>query len=371
MARTTDRSWPHPDTRFPQRAIPPTLGAMLGLGVAAACTPEVVGLDTSEPDTTLPNDTSDTGDTKDTSEPPDTDTTPQTFDCSTVPDEPEPETIIAGAAGSKGLAFDDQGHIVGTDGNSLIKASYDGDWSVWIPGVSQVEGLAYLSGGDLISTYGYGAGEVRRYSPEGGQTTVVGGLSNYSVAIAPNDMIYAAGWNGAFVIHPDTGEYTELFADGKPGFPAGVSPRTLAFSKDYDQLFIGTIDNQGRIFVVDVDDDYLPAGRPRIFAGGLGNGWHDGLDIDICGNVYAVDYNSTALYRASADGLAVTKLVDWSESRRELAHGLIFGTGSDGWRIDALYLPESENGNRVKEIVVGVPGQRWEGEAVNAPIAPR
>jgi hypothetical protein len=341
-------------------------GATLGLSVVSGCRPTVSPKDIgpSRPDDSAPPvDTAETGDTQDTAET--GDTNPEVFDCATVPDVPEPETIIEGASGSKGLAFDDQGNIVGTDGNSLIKATYQGESNVWIPGTSAVEGLAYLSGGDLISTYGYGTGEIRRYSPEGGQIVVVGGLANYSVAIAPNDMIYAAGWNGSFIIHPDTGEYTELFGNGPPHFPAGVSPRTLAFSKDFDQLFIGTIDNQGRVFVVDLDEDYLPVDLPREFARGLGNGWHDGLGIDICGNVYAVDYNSTALYRASPDGSEVGLLVDWSGSRRELAHGLIFGTGSDGWRIDALYLPESENGNQVKEVVVGVPGNGWDGEAVN------
>jgi hypothetical protein len=353
----------------------------LGLTAAHGCTPKVDGGDTADTGPTQPDDsdppddtgeTGETGDTQDTAETGDTQDTgtePEVFDCSTVPAVPEPETIIEGAFGSKGLAFDDQGHIVGTDGTSLIKATYEGDWSVWIPDERRVEGLAYLSGGDLISTYGYGAGEIKRYTPEGGQSVVVGGLANYSVVIAPNDMIYAAGWNGSFVIHPDTGEYTVLFGNGNPDFPGGVSPRTLAFSKDYDQLFIGTIDGRGRVFVADLDEDYLPVGSPRVFAEGLGNGWHDGLGIDICGNVYAVDYNSTALYRASADGSEVTKLVDWSKSRRELAHGLIFGTGSDGWRIDALYLPESENGKQVKEIVLGVPSNRWEGEVINRAVS--
>ena len=351
-----------------RRALVLLVCATVSVHVATGCTPSVDGGDTgpNQPvDTGETGATQDTGETGETGDTQDTGPDPEVFDCSAVPELPEPEAIIVGAFGSKGLAFDGEGHIVGTDGNSLVKASYDGDWSVWIPGVRQVEGLAYLSGGDLISTYGYGAGEVRRYTPEGGQTTVVGGLANYSVVIAPNDMIYAAGWNGAFVIDPDTGAYIELFTGDQLGFPGGVSPRTLAFSKNYDALFIGTIDNRGRVFVVDLDADYLPTGRPEVFAEGLGNGWHDGLGIDICGNVYAVDYNSTALYRASADGSVVTQLVDWSDNRRELAHGLIFGSGEDGWRIDAIYLPESENGNQVKEIVVGVPGNRWDGEVIN------
>ena len=353
--------------RAPRSAASVVVPLALVLLVTTDCNPNQVQpkpRDTGQPQ---PVDTAETGAGGETGDTQDAGSEPEVFDCATVPEMPEPETIIEGASGSKGLAFDAEGHIVGTDGTSLIKATYEGEWEVWIPGVNQVEGLAYLSGGDLVSTYGYGAGEIKRYTPEGGQSGIVGGLANYSGAIAPNDTIYAAGWNGAYVIHPDTGEYSALFGDGPSSFPAGVSPRTLAFSKDHDRLFIGTIDNQGRVFVVDLDEDYMPVGDPEVFAEGLGRGWHDGLGIDACGNVYAVDYDTTALYRASADGSQVTTLVSWADNRRELAHGLIFGTGEHGWRIDALYLPESENGNQVKEIVVGVPGNRWEGEVVNGP----
>jgi sugar lactone lactonase YvrE len=180
-------------------------------------------------------------------------------------------------------------------------------------------------------------------------------------------MIYAAGWNGAFIIDPDSGQYTQFLSDGPPDFPRQVSPRTLAFSRDFSKLFVGTIDSSGRIYTLDLDKDFMPDGDPQVFAEGAGNGWHDGLGIDVCGNVYAVDYASKSLYRASPDGSEVVKLVDWSENRKELAHGLAFGNGLGGWRVDAIYLPESENGKRVKEIVLGVPGNMWPGQVINGP----
>jgi hypothetical protein len=293
--------------------------------------------------------------------------TSEPYDCAKALPTPGAETIIEGASGYKGLTFDNEGHIVGNDGNSLIKATYDGEKTVWIPGVGEMEGIAYLSGGDLITTYGYSPGELKRYSPEGGETVLVGGLENYSVVIAPNDLIFGAGWNGAFMVDPNTGEYTKFLSDGSPDFPRGVSPRTLAFSRDHRTLYIGTIDNRGRIYTLALDDDYTPIGSPELFAEGVGHGWHDGLDLDVCGNVYAVDYDSSALYRASADGGTVDKLADWSSNSREFAHGLIFGSGEGGWRVDALYLPEPENGKQVKEIVLGVPGSKWDGEVLNAP----
>jgi len=351
--------------------------------------------DTSEQDTT-PTDTSDdTGTTDDTapptddtgtshidtsdSGPTDTDTTGDTdtggdtapeievFDCAKAPALPEAETIIEGARGHKGLAFDAEGHIVGSDGSSLIKATYDGEQTVWIPGESELEQLDYLSGGDLVSTNGYGAGLVKRYTPEGGETVLASGLDCYSIIAAPNDMLFCAGWNGAYTIDPDSGEYTQFLTDGEPDFPRGVSARTLAFSRDFSELYIGTIDNSGRIYTLGLDKDYIPTGKPEVFAEGLGRGWHDGLDIDVCGNVYAVDYATSSLYRASSDGATVTTLADWSGPGGTFGHGLEFGGGLGGWRADAIYLPMPTGDKQVKEIVIGIPGNMWAGEVLNAP----
>jgi hypothetical protein len=116
-----------------------------------------------------------------------------------------------------------------------------------------------------------------------------------------------------------------------------------------------------------LDEDYAPTGEPTVFAEGLGNGWHDGLDIDVCGNVYAVDYSSSSLYRASADGETVTRLVDWSGPGADFGHGMEYGSGVGGWRADAIYLPMPTGDKKVKEIVIGIPGNMWEGEVLNAP----
>ena len=34
----------------------------------------------------------------------------------------------------------------------------------------------------------------------------------------------------------------------------------------------------------------------------VGTGWHDGMAVDACGNVYVADYNITAIFRISPDG---------------------------------------------------------------------
>jgi hypothetical protein len=185
------------------------------------------------------------------------------------------------------------------------------------------------------------------------------------VIVAPHDRIYAAGWDGAWMIDPDTGETTQFLVDGTPDFDRRSGPRTLAFSRDFKTLYVGTIDSDGRIYTLDLDDDLVPTGELKLFATGVGHGWHDGLGVDLCGNVYAADYASSTLYRVSPDGSQVEVLADWSDNKRAFGHGLIFGDGQGGWRADALYLPVPEDGKVIRELVIGIPGAHsWDGEVL-------
>ncbi len=277
-------------------------------------------------------------------------------ECAALLEEPASERHLEGARGYKGLAFDDAGNIVGTDASALFKANSDGDQEVFVPGVGEIEQIVYLPDGDLIATSSWNSGNLQRISPQGGVSTIVSGLYMYSVLVGPDGMLYGAGWDGAYRIDPDSGAVTELLStsDGEEW-----SARTLAFNDDASRLYMGTVDDAGRIFYFDLDDDLQPQGAPQEFVRGVGNGWHDGLGVDACGNLYAADYETSSLYRVARDGSHVHRLADWSSDDSRFGHGLIWGTGEDGWRGDALYMPEPAGGNRVKELVIGVPAQGW------------
>lgn len=284
-------------------------------------------------------------------------------DCAALPGAAGDETTLDGARGYKGLAFDDAGHLVGTDARSLFQATRDGESRVVLPGVGEVEGMAYLPDGDLIVTSSWDSGAVQRITPEGGVRTLVSALYAYSIIVGPDGMLYGAGWNGAYRIDPDSGEVDTLLNTGDD---APWSARTLAFNADGSRLYMGTVDDQGRIFYFDLDAEYEPTGEPVLAAEGVGHGWHDGMGFDACGGLWAADFESSALYRVSPDG-DVAKMADWSDRREEFGHGLIWGTGANGWRDDALYMPMPAGGNRVKELVIGVPTQGWTGTVDNAP----
>lgn len=276
---------------------------------------------------------------------------PVDVDCSALPDTLQPETTVPGAKAYKGLAFDADGMIVGSDTSSLIKASRSGDWDVFLPGVGEVEGMVYLPGGDLVVTTSWGDGAMRRITPGGGISTLAADLGAYSVVLGPDGKLWAAGWDGAWRVDPDSGAVETLISSG---YDAPWSPRTVAFSRDLSRVYFGTVDDSGRIFFLELNGSHDPVGSPQVFVSGVGNGWHDGLGMDGCGNLWAAEFESSSLYRISADG-EVEKMVDWSSDRDQFGHGLAWGSGQGGWRADALYLPVPEGDYAVKEIVVGVP----------------
>ena len=111
------------------------------------------------------------------------------YDCASAPTTAGAEVIIPGAQGYHGLAIDASGLIVGSDGWSLIRSDYAGNWSVWMPNAGAAEQMTYLDNGDLIYASA-NTGGIHRITPEGGQSQVASGLSSYGVIIGPDGNIW-------------------------------------------------------------------------------------------------------------------------------------------------------------------------------------
>ncbi len=280
------------------------------------------------------------------------------FDCATAPGTAGAQQIIPGARGFHGLAIDGSGLIVGSDGWSLVRASYDGAWSVWMPAVGTVQQLAYLPGGDLVYA-STDSGSIQRLTPSGGLSQLAP-IDAYGVIVGPDGDVWTAGPGGSVVrVDPDTGALTTVttLADG--------TPRSIDFSPDLSRLYIGNV-SSNRVYGLDLDASLEPIGSPWAFVD-LPGTWHDAVAIDICGYVYIPEAATKKLYRINPSTGEVVTFADWSASVEDYGHGAIWGTGSHGWRQDAIYAPMPYGENQVREIVVGVPGRQWEGTAINRP----
>ena len=310
-------------------------------------------------DDTADDDTSD-DDTSDDDDDAADDDTSAVFDCATIPTAPLSQTVLAGAKGYHGLAFDGQGNIIGSDNSALIKSDYQGSWALWVPGQGTLEQMASFPNGDIVVSSA-DSGALKRITPGGTVTTIAPGLSAYGVLLGPDDMIYAANWDRIYRVDPDTGQ-TDVWLE----LPTNDYPHSLNFNNDFTRMYIGTVANggMGKVFYADLDANLDPIGDADVFATQVGQGWHDAVGVDCCGNLYVPDYWSSRLYRISPAGVPE---VYYQWNGNQYGHGLIWGDGIGGWRTDALYLPMPYGGNEVQELVIGVPDREFVGTVLNAP----
>lgn len=283
------------------------------------------------------------------------------FDCSTIPDSFVSYQGIAGPRGYHGLAITPDGRAIGSDGASLIESTYDGVWSVFIPGIGAGQQMDWLADGDLA--YATSDSALTRVRLDATTEVIQFGVNAYSVVVGSDDQIYVTsnlGGNSIDRIDPQTGTSTPLVPSN------GDNLHSIGFSPDDHQLYVGTI-GTGTLYYVGLDDDMNPTTGLEVLSTevGQGNGWHDAVAVDLCGYIYVPDFHSRNLYRISPSGETI---VFWDPANdQHYAHGLTWGRGEHGWREDALYFPQPYSGNTVGEVVVGVPPRDWPAIPINAP----
>ena len=131
-------------------------------------------------------------------------------------------------------------------------------------------------------------------------------------------------------------------------------------------MYMGT--NSGTtVYYVDLNEDLEVISEPEPFRSGVGDGWMDGLAVDICGNVYVAEYYSGGMYRISPDATEMTTLFRVGASGSMYGHGIQWGSGVGGWDDHTMFIPQPYNGDSVAELYLGVPYRTWEGIVINQP----
>ncbi len=290
------------------------------------------------------------------------DAAPQIVDCATIPSAPVSITTIPNARAYHGLAITPDGKLLGSNGSALIATTYEGDTSLFSPGVGDGEQMRWLADGDLVMRTD--SNELTRFDSAGAQTTLAPNAWDYAVVVGPDDAIYTSSFGSGRTrrVDPATGSKEVLW---EAPFPDGNRPHSLGFSRDGKRLYMGTVGSGGVLYSVDLDKAGDFIGTPTVFTTGVGDGWHDEVGVDACGNLYVPDWWTHSLYRISPSG-DVTTL--WApENDDHYPHSLVWGTGEFGWRTDAIYMSQPYNGNTVIEMVIGVPSKEFQGTVVNAP----
>jgi sugar lactone lactonase YvrE len=328
----------------------------------------VPGDDDDDDDDTVPTeDSSDTGTT--VVETGDTAVELGEVDCAALPNAPLAMREVPGASGYHDVAFADDGTIIGSDSTNshLVKADQYGTTTLFVPDMGWIQQMVWLPDGGLAV-----ASETRgivRVDPITGANTIINSnIRPYGLILGPDDLLYAADQNEVNRVDPATGQATLLIPNGSL---LSGHPRVIAFSLDDTQLFIGTYQgSNGRIYSVDLDSNYDPITPPSVFVTGVGTGsYHDGLGVDVCGNLYIPDYSTSMLYKVhTATGQVQPYLAAGGGFfGSTYGHGLEWGVDHSGWNDHALYMPMPYNSNAVGEIELGVPAKGWGGTVLNLP----
>jgi hypothetical protein len=290
-------------------------------------------------------------------------------DCTTVPVTPGEAKRVPGARGYHGIVFDSAGNLIGAHAGTIYKTTSDGTSTVLAAGFAEVQGMDLLPNGDIvvIASGDEGGSSLMRITPKGAQEKLLGvSYDTYGVRAVPSGWVYYAEGDRLAIFNPATKQIREL--------DMPVTARVLDYSPDRKHMYVGTLstdggvppwgfggqpgeppsDSSGVVYVFDLDDSYLPKGEPRVFAKEVGGGFHDGLGVDACGNLFVADFNTSALYRVTSDG-KVSLFQQWTAET--YGHSLAWGSGVGGWDKQSLYQPQPYNEDRVVKLDVGVPAR--------------
>ena len=280
------------------------------------------------------------------------------FDCDHLPPFNLGDSNLRDARAYHGLAFDDDGTLIGWDASqALVKSLYRQSFSLFVPGIYSAQQIDRLPDGDFVVADD-GNNRLLRLTSAGGTSTMATSVGYvYGVTTGPDGKVWSAD-QGVRRTDPDTGVTEQIV----PGSWGGLA-HSLNFNLDSTALFIGTIGG-GTVYKLDLDAELYAIGRPQAWVTGLG-GWHDGIEVDNCGNLYIADYSTSGFYRITPDK-EVTLIV--RAGSQVYGHGTAWGEGIGGWRTDSIYQPQPYNGNKVREVVIGLASgdtvRTWNGTQV-------
>jgi len=294
---------------------------------------------------------------------------PPVVDCKSVPDKATETKSVSGARAYHGIVFDSAGNLIGAHAGTIYKTTADGVSTVLAAGFGDVQGMDLLPNGDLVAIVSDDGGgtSLMRITPQGAQEKLLGvSFEAYGVRAVPSGWVYYAESDRLAIFNPTTKQIRNL--------DMPVTARVMDYSPDRKQMYVGTLTSDGGVppwgfggqpaeepsgssgvvYVFDLDNSYLPKGEPRVFAKDVGGGFHDGLGVDACGNLFVADYDTSALYRITSDG-KVSLFQQWTSET--YGHALAWGSGVGGWDRQSLYQPQPYNEDRVVKVTVGVPAR--------------
>lgn len=282
-----------------------------------------------------------------TSTGPDTDTDTAGIDCTAIAPGPlAVETVFEPGAvfdGSEDIAFDGQGNVAGKNGGEVWLVDATGvvvdSWADAGPGY----GLRFRGNGDLLAAK-FSLQEIRIVNNGDSLLTNAGGVNGLWPDF--DDNVWFTNGSSVRRVNPD-GSVDPIVTGGDAASSNGVlldPTRGLLFYSNY---------GLGLVRSVVINDDGTAGAIAMVAA--IPGAAVDGLNMDACGNLYAMDQGSAALYRIALDeaGAAIDEPELLVEEFPENVANAVWGSGP-GWDPLSLYAAGFPGG--VYRVEVGIPG---------------
>lgn len=299
------------------------------------------------------------GDTVDTAVVPDTDAFPTptatvtTTDCDDLTLDAPFFTIDIGT--QEDFDFDGFGYLIHQNGGSLAGMSYEQDLRIIVPGIGDTAGIQMVSTGAIVYASPF-SGSIRTVDPEGGSDTLLAGGLSFpdGLEVGAGDRIYYSERAS-----PGRVRYIDLETRETATILDNVDvPNGLALSPDETTLYIAGGFGVGIEGIIAVDKDDLGVwGAPRSVVQANSAASFDGVEVDVCGNVYAVGWSDGRLSRTTPDGVESVIIADLSfvAGQWSLFNSIRWGSGYGGWRRDVLYVTDR---SQIYAVEVGVLGRK-------------
>ncbi len=274
-------------------------------------------------------------------------------DCALLPAAPVEFEVLQGFTGAEDFTFDSLGNYVAIDeNNNLVRITKAGEASLWVPSVAGVTAGIVALPDDSVVFCDVDEGSLKRVSPEGAVSTLLGGLEYPNgLDVGPDGFVYVAEnyGNQLLRVDPSTGAAT-IVVD----LPL---PNGVAFTENVTLAYVGSYE-EGLVYRVDQPTPGQP-GSYSLFAGSEnfsgsgddGSGGIDGIGVDKCGNIYASEYVTGYVYRITPAG-DVTLI---AELPSQWVPNIHWGRGVGGFEKDVMYVADRDQG-RLFGVQVAIEG---------------